>query len=272
MSLIIDKNIKILVQYYNYYTYIFGLQKIKLVNGKFFKVEKFYKLYAFIFMMVLVYYNLCGLKHKYDIKYKQKSVPFIITIIIFYSSTLIGYIIIMINSIFFSQEIYEKILSTISKVNNRLGLDENDEIYSKNLKMYITIVHILYFIFKTICTIIDYMTFTSPYAIYLQSLMTGLDLEIIHFVVELNIVSRLFERVNSELKYFSTCPIDMKNGILFKIWSKNKTKSNFIHCDKTEKRLIELLKSYDELVDVIFHLNSHYKITVHMIILVIFQV
>lgn len=264
MSMFIDKRIKVLVQYFNYFTFIFGLQKLKFVNGKIFKIGKFYKVYASIHMIILAYINFCGVRYKYDNKYKNQPVSFVITVIVFYSATITGYIMMLINSVFFSQEIYVKALSTISKANNCLNSEEDDVVNNRNLKKKIIVTHTIYFIFKIIWTIIDYLTFPSPYVIFLQSLMIGLDLEIIHFVMELNIVMRLLEKVNSELKKFSTCPIDIKSGILYEIWSKKKIKTNSIPNDKTENRLIELLKIYDDLIDIIFHLNSHYKITVYI--------
>lgn len=260
MTLFINKRIQVLLQYYNYFTFIFGFQKLKLINGKIFNTGKFYKLFACVFMIILVYFNFRGVRYKYIKKYKHRSVPFAISVSVFYFLTITGYIIILINSLFFSQEIYEKILTTISNVYNRLNF-KNDKVYY--LKRNITTVHTIYFIFKIIFFIVDYISSpNSLYVIFMQLLMVGLDLETIHFAMELNIVARLFEMVNSEFKNFSTYKIDIKSGILARMWSEKKIDS--IHYNKTENRLIKMLKNYDDLVNVVFHLNSRYKITVYI--------
>lgn len=86
------------------------------------------------------------------------------------------------------------------------------------------------------------------------------DLEMTHFIIETNLIARLFENLNSKLLRFSKNKLSTKHDFLMKIW-----KTNYrININSTEKIFIELTKNCGELLEIISNINYSYTVLVNI--------
>lgn len=253
----IENHFTILLKCYKIFKTPIGFQRIKLVRGKITYPGKFYKIYCIIlsFITYAAAYIAFG---KNFIPNLSHNIPYplMISLIINIISVVIGYLALLIDSLYFSNENYGKMYNLLLKTAHELnfGCAKQCQIF----KIILFFVHVLIFIVKILFFIPDLKLQKSWYSLSGHFMVYVNDLETMHFIIETNLIAKLFENLNKKLILFSKNKFSAKSGFLIKIWKSNSK----IDTRVKNQTILQLIQICDSLFDIINSLNYSYMVLV----------
>lgn len=240
-----------LTKIYNYIDWFFGIRKLIATEGKIVKTGYFYRIIFFIItlcvMIIIVNRNI------YSIYSETNDTSIILTALITlsYLVMVIAYFIMMIQNISFCPNETMKVFVLFSDLEKCLGT------INRNHNITVLFQHVLIISFKLILSIIEINLWDINYLdiIPYHFLMLSFELEILHFIIEVNIVARYFEKLNNHLNFhLDGIPVNcLYDGILLKFWKSNCENLSGSNIDT--KSLIFIV---DKLANVIGSLNFCY--------------
>lgn len=254
----IDDHVSILLKCYEISRTPIGIQKIKLVQGKIAYPGKFYKTYSIILLLVT-----CAVVKKAALKYflrdiENYPIPLYFSQLVNIAILVFGFLAIFINGLYFSNKNYGKMFVFLMETTRDLNFNLAKR--CRSFKIKLTIFHAIFLIFKISFYLPDIAQFKSLYSLSAHFIIYVSDLETIHFIIETNLIARLFENLNSKLTLFSKKKLSTKNGFLIKMW-----KTNY-ETDKIDTHqsgiFFKLIKTCISLFDIIDNINHSYAILV----------
>lgn len=269
MNVLADNQIQILIKLYSNINKLFGLQKLTInsyneikVTGTSYKVFALLKMVFFIIMMIysLVLNNL-------EI-YNNMPGPLLMAVCLSHFILLFSYILIVSKNIFSKNEIYKKIIWKMSKGMKILKINTLEN--CKMFKKYVIMLHCLIFILKTIHILIYFFTFNNYRMILIQIVFATVDLELIHFAIEVNLVARMFEYFNKQMADGENNSYLVQNGILSIIWHTNKFQTIKVTDQNRHKFIAKYLNIYHLLASIVHDMNSYYGYLVICILILYF--
>lgn len=262
----IENPFTILLKYYYFFKTPFGLQRIKLVRGKITYPGKVYKIYSIILLFITCAAATISLRIMFSPNNSKISLPLLISSIIYVIGVTIGFLTLFIVGLCFSNKNYGKMFNLLLKTAHELNYGCAKQ--CRNFKIILIFVHGLILFVKLFFAIPDFLyhkswsTFSGHFMIFVN------DLEIMDFIIEINLVAKLFENLNNKLMFFSKNKLNTKNGLLNKIW-RSKSKID-IYADR--KTLFKMIQCYFNLFDVIDSLNQSYNVLVNTCIFIFIKI
>lgn len=253
----INNYILILLKSYEFANRPLGLQKIKIKNKKLTHPGKLYKVYIIVLGILTCVMALISLKNNYIGQFKGIPIPIMRSLIFNVIISIIGMLLIFINDVYSSNEDYFKIFILLSKVTDNLdfGNAEKRRYFEKFLKS----LHRIVLVLKAVFYIPDLMRFRSFTALSFHLVIYILDMEMMHFVIETNLIARLFENMNSKLLVILGKNRNVQYGCLMKLWKTDFKTDEIILCPDN---IFKLIQSCNFLLDVIDSMNYNYFIMV----------
>lgn len=237
--------------------YIVGLQRIKIKNKKIADVSTAYKVFAFIFFLLLniwlFYAALCTFTFL-----RTLSLSLAITFLL---SQVSMSIIIFTHSIYcvgFESDVYREMYCTLLEIEKIINFTSTKQ--NESLKKSVTIIMLLWLIVKIFHCLLNYYTYHLQLAPY-NICLCIFDFQMVRFMFEVNFIARRFEVFNYHLSRFYITENDKENfnvrdGLLVRFWRTTdcpKIKSNEVHenltlvCNKLIE-VVNMLAVYYELL------------------------
>lgn len=232
-----------IVSFFQMFYLPFGLCRIKCHNDKILKVAKSYKIYA-TFVIVALTTLLVYLSHldiQTTIHLYEKSVSLVATNALYYYFLIVTFVLVIFHSTYLDVNITKIIYQDF------LEIDEFFKSLGKNYNLYsyfILLSHFApYVLFKVIYLILSYLAWYqfNIWGYHIANFV--IDIEIIRFSIEINIVLRSLRVLRNTVNY------DFIHQPIIAI------KTN--HED--EVHLIDLINVYNKLIVTIEKLNSCYS-------------
>lgn len=244
-------HITILLKYYEIFKTPFGLQRIKLVRGKITYPGIFYKTYCIVILLLISVATKMLFVRTFLQLIMLLPYPLFFSQILNFITVVTGFIAIYLNSLYVSNENYAKAFNLLLKVIHNLKFNCTERCRSFKRILFVFHGFLLFSIcFLTILGIVIYKSYSPLIANFINYVT---DLEMIHFVIETNLIARLVENVNSKLILFSKKKLSVENGVLMKMWKTNYATDKINTCI-----LLELILNYNILFDIIDNMNKSY--------------
>lgn len=254
-----NSDIATLLKSYHFITFLFGSLRIKIVDGQLQRIGKIYKIFAFVLTLAIVeefiktiYSHIIVTSQLFD---KIVTITFITSEIFL----LISYTILIFYNVCFNSENFSKLYKTLIKVDLELEID--DKVLCDKFKYKVFIFHLLYGAFKSFQVILNFVKWPMYSMAYNNFCCVVLDLELLHFMIEAEIVARRFELLGKRIANINLrrsmeieVDFDIVDGIFYGSW-KNDSKCKPISPAK-------ILSMYQKLIDCTKNLNNCYGLVV----------
>ncbi|XP_077284903.1 uncharacterized protein LOC143910346 [Arctopsyche grandis] len=275
-----DSDILVLLKFYCIINYLPGLQKVKLCNNKLIEIDAFYKAYACFITLCICSYGTWSVYQNIFILLSKYSSCYSIVYIANLSSTVLVHILIIIHSNFLSPtpalNMYKSLMD-IDDIFKYTEKEQRDSFFRK-----ISLFFMIFIILKTVHILPTCSSLKNLYIIIFHVCLVVIDLEIFHFAIDINMISRRMERLNTRLiksiKNVSALQdtgvdFELSTSILISLW-KNvddiKTKSIEEHIDDVNLNLDTYLCVFDKFKLAFQSLSSCYSLKILLIISSIF--
>lgn len=244
---------------YNYIDWCFGIRKLKVANGKILKSGYLYRIILAITTICITTWTI----KKKMIELSMISIIIDIPIILVYLITLsfvltnVAYVIIIMQNISFCPNEAEKIFSLFSELENYLGL------VNKSQKIKILFYYVFLILLKVVLCLIEINLWEINMfdMILYHFIVLSFDLEILHFMIEVNVTARYFEKFNHQMIYFFDCAHfkDFSDGIILRLW-----KNNYEKLSKSDIEIKSSIFIIEKLSNIVNALNSCYGTKVNV--------
>lgn len=249
-------HVTILLKCYEFSNTPIGLLKVKLVQGNIKYPGKFYKIYSFLLFIITCVAAKVTIGTYFLQDIANFPFPVYFSQVIYIITIVIGFVVMFIDS--FSNTNYRKMISLLMKTTHDLDFDCAKR--CQNFKRKLIFIHGFLIMTKIFFFFPDLTKFRTMCSLSAHLMIYINDLETIHFMIETNLIARLFENMNNKLKLFSVKKLSTKNGFLMKMWKTNFISDNDIN--SSERILIKLLQNCNSLFDIVDNSNHNYTILV----------
>lgn len=258
-NILVDNLTLLLLKYQNYMKHLLGMKKVTLDQRKVKKIGFNYKVFV---ISGTLYINII-LRYLIGSYYKDHfpSFPFGF-MILFYFSREFGiwtYFIISFYGSICQSEVYKTAIIKLSRVIKQLeadGLNSCRRFRNRFIFMHFMIVftRILYFYYETFSR-------STLYLLSFQAVVISIDLEIVSFLTDVDLVSQMFGKMNMELSKLTRKKIFISKCLTTRIWNNDSSGSSSMSknirgfkCKKIET----LASIYNQLADILDLINSTY--------------
>lgn len=249
------------MKYQNAICFIFGVQKVHIISDKIVPVGKYYKLYSIFIFLILT----TGMFWSVVINVKRNSnnsLSVLLTTITSYASMIVAYMVTAINCFMFSPEITKEIFNSFLKVDQNFLLLQNSR--KNNVKTMVVLLHSFYIVLKSFLTLVDLIDWMTLDTIIGHICTSVIDLEILHFIINVEVTARAFELLNRRLAKLSlpkSIDFDIKDGLMAKIWKRD---ISVINNNLSEKSIKKCIAVYNQLAEIIDSINFSFGLTVKL--------
>lgn len=250
-----DNHINILIELYNKINRIFGLRILVMNNKKASKeIGIPYKVYTMLkmslFLSVMIYSLILNNMNIYN----KMPTPLLFTICISHLMVSLSYILVIFKSTFSKNETYKSMISGMSDGIKMLNMNTAEN--CAKFKKRVILLHFLIFVLKIVHILIYYFTFNNYLTIFVQIVFITIDLELVHFAIEVNLAARMFESFNRQMTSGKKA-CSVQNGILALIWQNNEFQNDKVSQNRLDF-MIKFLNIYHLLADIINNMNYFY--------------
>lgn len=188
-------------------------------------------------------------------KYKNLPNPLSICIQLSYITSILSYILIVCNSVFGFGGSYKKIFLKFSMIIRNLNAD--DQYSFHQYKKWLIFIHSILFLNTLLYFSFRIYKWEAFSAILSSVVMFTTDLEILHFIIEVDLVSKLLNllnqnliKMNNKFKCTNLAPFVVKN------------QKNIYTVGQNEEDVVNYLLLFHQLADIIDEINSCYAVLV----------
>lgn len=255
-NIIVDKITELLLTWYTFTNWPFGLKKLTFKNKRISEIGKIYKI--FVIAKVICTCILSGLiiQTQFEIFYKYLPNPLKISVCLSITSLVICYISIVFNSVFALGGIYKNMFLKISLVIRNLNADDRHNFYQ--FKKWLIFIHFVQFLITLIYMIHDCTIWQSLNVIVIHELMFTTDLEILHFIIEVDLISTLLKFLNQNLMLERN---NFRHPLMLISKPNRINQQNIVFFNgQEEKRIENFLLIFNQLADIIDGINSCYAV------------
>lgn len=248
---------------YKFVNFVFGTKKLSKYDG--FEFTESNRLYKFIFVLLstiqlfIIIFSMDSLIE--EIK-KNSSLAHLALMMTNFIMLSVAHVSVILHGIFYGGKIQKSIMISIMRVDAYLNFPD-----SSNFKIRIVLVHSVYAFFKfchlcfDMCTL-DYNILLAQFLNHYS--LIAFEVEILHYIIEINEVARRFEYLNDLLA--SSLNLKYTEGFLMKLWERKS-----IIQENMFQNMESSMKIYADLCQIVDDIVSCYGLTVTEIFYMIFN-
>lgn len=253
-----NKNVLSLLSYTQILSTVLGIRKVNVYKNIFIEPGNWYKLYAFICYILLIACGAITTFKVYIMKppktfYTNISILFRVTLILNHVGFLFVYKIVALKNIFINPKKSIQFFTCMTKVDR--VLDKYSLFDDKNYALII--IQVVLIVYKMFHIPMDVTTWSFDlYYIAIHAMTTIVDLEIIYYTYEINIIARRFEGINKIMIHLGKYHLNTNMGVLINIWQRSSKK--IIFSASTKNCITDLIDVFNYLIESLKIQNNIY--------------
>lgn len=249
-----SSSVKTLIKLGNFTNFASGLKCVNIKNEKLEHSGKFYKIFAIIIFMIITIEFLKSSYMNIQLTLDVFNITVVMTFTFSEMATLFTYLFMVVNTIFAKHKIRMKIYEALVEVDEELEFDDIN--HSKTFKRNTVLFYLTYVSLKIFHCVSNSIMWPQFHIWVFHFCSIAIDFQIIHFVMEINIVARRFEilRLSMERIVCKNVDLELQDGFIANLW-KNEQIHKKLNCSK-------LLSTLNKLTNIIEDINYFYGSTV----------
>lgn len=246
---------------------IMGLKRIQIHNKRFADMKIHYIIYKVVLLLtilILLFMNTC----QFELTMGFGWFCIIFAYSLAHLTISINLSICMLRDTVLGTKMIKGIYSKLSTIDSFINFPSFE--HNRNARKMIAFIYSIYLILKMTHLLYNINVWEEYSQWDYFAACVIVDCDMIRFSLELNAVSRQFELLNNNLKFFDRlkCKFVKCNeldGVLVRIWNVKRfeIRENSVHMSD-KNRLEKLLSIHNKLVEVIYRLNGYYGLTVSL--------
>lgn len=259
----IDKNIFYLIKFGSYINKLFGIQRADICYGNIVAMGTSYKLFFLITSIVMSIGMFFSMIKFYFSNFIYMPLPITISLFISYITTFLGYMTITLRTCIFSPKKSTDFYLKISTLFHHFCTSKS---WGRKFKIYLIAIHILYLLIE-IYQIQEEYFYQKFILIFISHFMiVMIDLEVLHFIIDIILLTKLFELVNFQLNKLKNKKLYCTKINTLKYYEMKIDKIYVMNKNEKQNTILAYLHAYNSLMSSIDDINQYYGLTVLIII------
>lgn len=248
------------------YTFV-GLKKIAIGDGPVLvTIGYIYKIFASILTICLSSLLIHHTSFNIGVYAGFRSFCLILIYALSQYSALVTYFIASFKNITIDLKTTKNLYSLLLEIDTNIEYKKTSQ--NKSQELFMVLVYVLYGVLRFCQIYANQLVWSRFFSWTYNASCILIDLQLIRFIFEINVVARRFEVLNCRLKSYlkNNCNeknYDVRDGALSKLWSTRNNKIIDVKINGKED-LEMLLSTYNKLIEVVDTLNSCYGLLVSM--------